>query len=355
MKLLNALSALLVLGCATWLSLHHTHDLFVGVGYTSRQAWVATIMSETMFIVGGINLAAARLRGYKPGTPAYLGFIQGVALVGWANIAATYKYGIDGWLLGSSIVSAVLIMEAIMTNATKKADENAEQEPEKKAENDQPKNPTDRPDHHNQPEQPDRPNHPTTQREQADQPNNQPEQPTAQTDGIDRPDGIDQPTDQPEDNGKADQPDETAQVADTAQTNQADETAQDVAKSEESAQPLPTTQAEATNRPTNNNQPTNQPGGTTQPEQPEEVTDQPTDQPTGATQTTQNDETAQADGIEETDQTDKPTTPYEWAVHEYKRTGKVPTRRGLAKLAGCSEWKAGNAKKQLEEELGLAG
>lgn len=197
MKLLNALSALLVLGCATWLSLHHTHDLFVGVGYTSRQAWVATIMSETMFIVGGINLAAARLRGYKPGTPAYLGFIQGVALVGWSNIAATYKYGIDGWLLGSSIVSAVLIMEAIMTNATKKADENAEQEPEKKAENDQPKNPTDRPDHHNQPEQPDRPNHPTTQREQADQPNNQPEQPTAQTDGIDRPDGIDQPTNQP--------------------------------------------------------------------------------------------------------------------------------------------------------------
>ncbi|PRZ12658.1 hypothetical protein CLV36_11255 [Laceyella sediminis] len=339
MKLLNTLSALLVLVCAVYISVNHTHDLFMGVGYTSRQAWVATIMSETMFIVGGINLAAARLRGYKPGTPAYLGFIQGVALVGWSNIAATYKYGIDGWLLGSSIVSAVLIMEAIMTNATKKADENAEQEPEEKAENDQPKKPTARPDRHDQPEQPDHPNHPTTQREQTDQPTNQPEQPTAQ----------------PEDNDKADQPDETAQVADTAQTNQADETNQDVAKSEESAQPLPTAQAEATNRPTNNNQPTNQPGGTAQPEQPEEVTDQPTDQPTGATQTTQNDETAQADGIEETDQTDKPTTPYEWAVHEYKRTGKVPTRRGLAKLAGCSEWKAGNAKKQLEEELGLAG
>ncbi|MRG29083.1 hypothetical protein [Laceyella tengchongensis] len=137
MRVINILAAMFVLGCGVYLSLNHSHDLFMGVGYTSKQAWVATAMSEVMFIVGGINLAASRLRGYKPSIPAYLGFWQGLGLVGWSNIAATFEYGLAGWLLGGSIVTTVLIMESVMMAETKKkqkteekTEEHADRQPE---------------------------------------------------------------------------------------------------------------------------------------------------------------------------------------------------------------------------------
>lgn len=120
MRVLNVLSALLVMGCAVWLSVHHTHDLYRSVGFIDKHAWVAVLMAEVMFLIGGINVAVARFRNYKPGWPAYTGFFLGLGLVGWSNIASTAEYGLAGWLLGGSIVLVVLIMEMIMTHAVKK-------------------------------------------------------------------------------------------------------------------------------------------------------------------------------------------------------------------------------------------
>lgn len=120
MRFLNVLSALLVMGCAVYISVHHTHDLYqTFAGFSSKYAWVAVLMAETMFIVGGLNISVARFRNYRPGWPSHLGFYLGLGLVGWANIASTAKYGLAGWLLGGSIVATVLIMELIMVRKTK--------------------------------------------------------------------------------------------------------------------------------------------------------------------------------------------------------------------------------------------
>lgn len=120
MKLLNMLSAAAVMVCAIYLSVHHTHELYMSVGFSDRHAWIAVIMSETLFVTGGLNVAVARFRDYRPGVPAYIGFFFGLGLVGWSNIASTANYGYKGWLLGGSIFVAVLITEMILTYAATK-------------------------------------------------------------------------------------------------------------------------------------------------------------------------------------------------------------------------------------------
>ncbi|MBH8603674.1 hypothetical protein I8U18_05490 [Thermoactinomyces sp. CICC 10522] len=106
---------------------------------------------------------------------------------------------------------------------------------------------------------------------------------------------------------------------------------------------------------------------TTQPDEITQLADQPTNQPDESTaqldeQTDEVDEIAQQDE-EVGEQVDEmgdetvepePKTPREWAMMEYEKNGDLPSRRGLARLAGCSEYKAGNVLKELRAELGLA-
>lgn len=56
-------------------------------------------------------------------------------------------------------------------------------------------------------------------------------------------------------------------------------------------------------------------------------------------------------GLGETAQTaqEKPKTPVEWALYLYEKHNKPPSRRQLAQIANCTEWKA----RKVLEELGL--
>jgi hypothetical protein len=333
MRGLNVFSALLVLGCAVYISVGHTHNLFMSVGFNSEDAWVATLLSETMFMTGGLNLAKARLSGYKPSVPSYLGFIQGVALVGWSNIAATYKYGISGWLLGGSIVTAVLIMESIMTAETgkkKPKQETEEKQPERFAQSF-----THRFAHvahaeEIQPDDFDRFNHFT-------QSFNQPDEKADETDEFAH---FDQPTAQPD---EFDQPDETDS---TDRINQPagglDDVADEADDQPDETDDQPT--AHVTHEVNQPDESTDQPDEITQPEQ-------PADEQAGEQSPTQPDE---ADEIAHEIDQPEPKTPRDWAMVEYEKTGNLPSRRVLAKLAQCTEYKAGNVLKELKTELGLA-
>lgn len=345
MRVLNVLSALLVTLCAVYLSIHHTHDLYMSVGFSSKQAWVAVIMSETMFIMGGLNVAVARFRNYKPGVPAYIGFLQGLLLVGWSNIASTAKYGIAGWLLGGSIVSAVLVMEAIMTylatskKTGRKADSN-DQPPTKRTNRTYH---TDQPDNQpatNQPEYTDR----TYQPEQPEETAYQPEQPAGTAYQPEQPEGTDQPTEEP-----------TAPTVTTTPTNQSNRKRPDYQDYQPvGKQPVgiaqPVGNDDHTNRTNQTDQAayhSDQPEGTVQTYQPE---DAPTNQPDY--QPADNDQSGATDHI---DQSDQPEDTYqkalETAIRIYDEEGKPPGRLRLARAAGCSDWHARQVLKELKKRI----
>lgn len=130
MKGLNIFSSLVIVSCAIFLSVNHTHNLYVGVGFSNVHAWVATVMIEVMFVTGGINISVAQFRNYKPSGPAKTGFYFGLAIVGWSNIASTADFGLPGYVLGGSIVAVVIIMEMIMISQVGKTGEPVENEPD---------------------------------------------------------------------------------------------------------------------------------------------------------------------------------------------------------------------------------
>jgi hypothetical protein len=115
---LNVFAAFSVNVAAVYVSVSHTYDLFRSVGFVHYHAIAGTYIGECMFVVGGLNISYSRLRNRKPSTPGYLGFYFGLALVAWSNVAATFDYGIKGWLLSAAIVCAVLITEGILTAET---------------------------------------------------------------------------------------------------------------------------------------------------------------------------------------------------------------------------------------------
>jgi len=50
-----------------------------------------------------------------------------------------------------------------------------------------------------------------------------------------------------------------------------------------------------------------------------------------------------------------PRTPLEWAWYLYKQKGKLPTRREIMEKAGCKEWPARTARKEVEKRINSEG
>lgn len=117
MRKLNVLAALTVLVCNLIVSFNHSLDLFRDGGFTGYLAYVAVIGCEITFVMGALNIVVSRMKGERPGAPAILGGLLGVALVGWSNVAAGWAYGLTGILLGLATPVSLVVAEMILSRA----------------------------------------------------------------------------------------------------------------------------------------------------------------------------------------------------------------------------------------------
>jgi hypothetical protein len=130
MKVLNIMSAFIVVVCNIWVSFNHSLELFLAGGFKGGLEYVAVVGVEVTFLMGGLNIVASRLKGVSPGAPAVMGGLLGVLLVSWSNIAAGWAYGITGVLLGLATPISLLVAEAILSRAIMNHRELSNQEDE---------------------------------------------------------------------------------------------------------------------------------------------------------------------------------------------------------------------------------
>lgn len=117
MSFLNVIAAFVVLICNLIVSFTHSLELFRSGGFHGGLEWVAVFAVEITFVMGGFNIVTSRMNGKSPGTPAKLGGLLGVLLVGWSNIRAGVDYGITGVILGAATPISLIIAEAILSHA----------------------------------------------------------------------------------------------------------------------------------------------------------------------------------------------------------------------------------------------
>jgi len=115
MRFISVLGGAVVFLCNLYISFFHTLDLFRSGGLTGGMEYVAAVGAEIAFFTFAVTIVYARLRRIRPGWPSILGGLLGVSLVGWSNIAAGWSYGLVGILIGIYFPAMLLVVEANLT------------------------------------------------------------------------------------------------------------------------------------------------------------------------------------------------------------------------------------------------
>lgn len=104
----------LVLMCGIiYLSVHHSYQLCVWVGYSGIDAWVAVGVFETIFVYCSQVIQNSFKRGKKQGVMPWIGFLAGFAFVVTSNYMGMADYRLAK-IIGISLPCLLLIMKGVL-------------------------------------------------------------------------------------------------------------------------------------------------------------------------------------------------------------------------------------------------